>query len=150
MNKPIKGYCKDCNKLQTCFLVLNPIPGIESDEYINSCFEDKNIEKEKIICAAIWYKDLKLKKPEVLDIKGFRPVNCDKGIVFSGWRHGNCLYQMVAITGLNQHQAGEEIQGFLTNKNRFVDRKEGSQIHIANGDIFKCGHEGHLDSGDLY
>ena len=35
---------------------------------------------------------------------------------------------MVSITGLPQHKAGEEVQGFLTNKNRFVDRKEGLKI----------------------
>jgi len=47
----------------------------------------------------------------------------------------NCLYQMVAITGLKQNEAGKEIQGFLTNKNRFVDRKEGAQIAYRSGQI---------------
>jgi hypothetical protein len=35
---------------------------------------------------------------------------------------------MIAMTGRMQHEAGEEIQGFLTNKNRFVDREEGAKI----------------------
>ena len=98
--------------------------------------------KENIICAAIWYKDLELKKPDVLEPRGYRPYNVDRGIVFSGWRHGNCLYQMVAMTGLSDYQVGEHIQGFLTNKNRFVDRKEGAQIHLDNG--------GELSGGQLY
>jgi len=28
---------------------------------------------EKIICSAIWYKELELKKPEVLELKNYRP-----------------------------------------------------------------------------
>ena len=45
----------------------------------------------------------------------------------------NCLYQMVAITGKPQHEVGEEIQGFLTSKNRFVDRAEGGEIAFLSG-----------------
>lgn len=91
--------------------------------------------KEYILCAAVWYLDLPMKRPEVLENRGFRPYNVDRGVVVSGWRHGNCLYQMVAITGLRSipAEAGEEIQGFLTNKNRFVDREEGGQIAFAAG-----------------
>ena len=91
--------------------------------------------KEYILCASVWYKDLPMKKGEVLNNRGFRPYNVDRGIVISGWRHGNCIYQMVAITGLksNPEEAGEEVQGFLTNKNRFVDREEGAQIAFDAG-----------------
>ncbi|HUS50921.1 MAG TPA: hypothetical protein VMZ91_12205, partial [Candidatus Paceibacterota bacterium] len=89
--------------------------------------------KEYILCAAIWYKKLKLIKPEVLKPKGFAPYNVDEGIVFCGWRHPNCIYQLVAITGLRSPEAGESVQGFLTNKNRFVDRKEGGQIAFDAG-----------------
>lgn len=36
------------------------------------------------------------------------------------------MYTMVSITGLRsvETEVGEEIQGFLTSANRFVDRKE--------------------------
>ena len=107
---------------------------------------------ERILCAAIWYKDLELKKPEVLEPRGYRPYNVDKGIVFSGWRHSNCLYQMVAMTGLPQHQAGEEIQGFLTNQNRFVDREEVLEIAYDAGQLKNLDkqREGKLFSEDLY
>lgn len=80
--------------------------------------------KEYILCAAIWYKELPLIKPELLQMRGSAPYNVDKGIVFCGWRHPNCLYQKCAITGLRDAESGENIQGFLTNTNRFVDRKE--------------------------
>jgi hypothetical protein len=87
-------------------------------------------KKEYIICSAVWYKDLPLVKPEILEPRGFRPYNVDRGVVMSGWRHMNCIYQMCAITGLRDipAQVGESIQGFLTNTNRFVDREEGYDI----------------------
>lgn len=88
------------------------------------------IKKEYIICSAIWYKDLDLKYPEALENWGIRPYNVKRGIVFGGWRHPNCMYQMVAITGLysKENVVGKIVQGFLTNKNNFVDREEGMVI----------------------
>lgn len=109
--------------------------------------KEQEIE-EYILCAAIWYKDLDLKDPSVLKPWGFRPYNVNRGIVFSGWRHPNCLYQMVAITGKRQCEVGEEIQGFLTNKNRFVDRKEGAEIAYTSGRTSEKKHL--LYSEDLY
>jgi hypothetical protein len=105
---------------------------------------------EYILCAAVWYKDLPMKRPEVLDNRGFRPYNVDRGVVVSGWRHGNCIYQMVAITGLRSipAEAGEEIQGFLTSRNRFVDRKEAGEIAFANGQTDELKTT--LYSEDLY
>lgn len=95
----------------------------------------KDKSKEYILCAAVWYLELPMVKPDVLDNRGFRPYNVDKGVVISGWRHGNCIYQMVAITGLRScpSESGPEIQGFLTNKNRFVDREEAAQIAFDAG-----------------
>ena len=107
--------------------------------------------KEKIICSAIWYKDFPLIKDE--ELKGFcRPLNCEKGMVFCGHRHHNCMYQMIAISGKYQHQAGEEIQGFLTNKNRFVNRKEAFVIAEKNNQIIdiKQATSNSLYSEDLY
>ena len=106
--------------------------------------------KEYILCAAIWYKDLPMKKPEILDHRGFRPFNVDKGVVISGWRHGNCIYQMVGITGLRSipQEAGEEVQGFLTNKNRFVDREEGGRIAFDSGQTIEL--KTFLYSEDIY
>jgi hypothetical protein len=43
--------------------------------------------KEYILCAAVWYKDLPLIKPEILQPRGFRPYNIDGGVVMSGWGH---------------------------------------------------------------
>lgn len=105
---------------------------------------------ESILCAAVWCKDIEwasiLKDSEDFDKRLILPVNCDKGIVFCGFRHPHCLYTMVATTGLLQHEAGEEIQGFLTNKNRFVDREEAYQIAIEAKQIT----EGKYSSKTLY
>jgi len=37
----------------------------------------KRIMEEKILCSAIWYKELELKKPEVLEPRNYRPHNCE-------------------------------------------------------------------------
>lgn len=108
----------------------------------------KKVIKERIICSANWYKELKLANNDIpSDL--LRPENCDRGIIFCGLRHAHCLYQMVAMTGKNQWEAGEEVQGFLTNRNRFVDRKEGAKIHVANGGKLNYSTK-ELYSEDLY
>lgn len=77
---------------------------------------------EYILCAAIWYKQIPIKK----EISGVLPKNCDVGLVISGHRHCQCMWIMSSLTGLRsvETEVGEYIQGFLTNQNRFVDREE--------------------------
>jgi hypothetical protein len=115
----------------------------------NPQYKEHQVTLEHILCAAIWYKDLPLKKEEVLEY--YRPKNVDKGIVFCGHRHANCLYQMVAMTGLRQAEAGEEVQGFLTNTNRFVDREEAATIALNSGQVKQLRFaKAKLFSEDLY
>jgi hypothetical protein len=104
---------------------------------------------EYILCAAIWYKEIPLKK--IID--GVLPKNCDKGLVILGHRHGQCMWTMSSLTGLRTCEIGEDcsgehVQGFLTSKNRFVDREEGAQIHQSNGNTIDF--ETRLFSEDLY
>ena len=107
-------------------------------------------KKEYILCAAVWYKDIELKKviPQVL------PKNCDRGIVVLGHRHGQALWTMSSLTGLRTCENGEDccggehVQGFLTNTNRFVDREEAAQIAFDSGQIEQ--HTITLYSEDLY
>ena len=105
--------------------------------------------KEYILCAAIWYKEIPLKKeiPQVL------PKNCDKGLVVLGHRHGQCMWTMGSLTGLRSvtnavDGVGEYEQGFLTNTNIFVDRKEAGQIAFAAGQTEELKTT--LYSEDLY
>ena len=82
---------------------------------------------EIILCAAIWYKDLKPFASEI-DSEMYLPENTDKGLVFCGHRHYNCILLKSAMTGKRDAECGKYVQGFLTNKNRFVDRKEAYDI----------------------
>jgi hypothetical protein len=98
---------------------------------------------EKIICSAIWYQEL----PTPV----YGPINVDRGIVFCGHRHPHCIHQMHAMTGKNQSQVGDYIQGFLTNTNQFVDRKEGAIIALDSGQIEELQYsKTYLFSEDLY
>ncbi len=103
---------------------------------------------EIILCAAVWYKEIEVKKFIPVNIL---PKNCDKGLVFCGHRHAQCIYTKCSITGLRDCESGENEQGFLTNKNRFVDRKEAWLIaEKANQIIRRSGGHGTLYSEDLY
>ena len=89
---------------------------------------------EYILCAAIWYKELKVEK--------FGAKNeVETGVVVARWRHGNCVHVTKQLSGLRSVQfapdgVGESIQGFLTSQNRFVDRKEAGEIALNDEPIF--------------
>lgn len=81
--------------------------------------------EERILCAAIWYKDLPTQR--------LLPKNIERGIVVLGHRHGHCIDVVKQLAGLRTVQfspdgVGENVQGFLTNTNRFVDREEAFDI----------------------
>jgi len=84
---------------------------------------------EYILCSAVWYKDIELK--QIFD-SNVNPVNVNRGLVFCGFRHCHCMYTMCSVTGLRsvQSEVGEYVQGFLTSKNRFVNREEAMLIAI--------------------
>lgn len=105
---------------------------------------------ERIICAAIWYKELELKKEFPTEV--YLPKNLDRGIVFSGHRHGQCLYTKCAITGLRDCESGENEQGFLTSKNRFVSRQEALEIALRENQVIDLSQirGDRLFSEDLY
>src|SRR6056297_1520437 len=98
--------------------------------------------EEKILCSAIWYKELNMNPSN--------PINIKEGIVFCGFRHHNCIHQMCSITGKRNCEVGENIQGFLTNKNRFVDRVEGGKIALQSNQIKELKWGNKLYSEDLY
>jgi len=106
---------------------------------------------EKIICAAVWYKELACIYPN-MSTEVYLPKNIYKGIVFSGHRHGQCIFTKCAITGLPDSKTGENEQGFLTSKNRFVSREEGLEIALRENQIInlKEVRGNRLFSEDLY
>ena len=94
---------------------------------MNSNVREKLMDREYILCSAIWYKDIPVMKKFDCNVL---PLNCDKGLVFCGHRHTQCQYTMISVTGIRsvESEIGEYEQGFLTSKNRFVDRIEGLKI----------------------
>jgi hypothetical protein len=94
--------------------------------------------KEYILCASVYYDDKKTREGQ--------PENITSGIVISAWRHAQC-YQIIyeLFGGLFSDNL---TAGFLTNKNRFVDRKEGAEIAFAAGQTQRDTKR--LQSEDLY
>jgi len=118
---------------------------------ISEAMQPDTTELEKILCAAIWYKEL----PIEIDARGFQPVNTDIGIVVTGYRHGNCIATVKELSGLRSVKlapdgVGELKQGFLTNKNRFVDRQEAMIIARKANQLINEDHTDTLFSEDLY
>lgn len=97
--------------------------------------ETQNSIKEFIICAAI-----------LLD---------ETGKIYYGHRHQHCIEALdEELTWTMNRQEVAKVkttQGFITNKNRFVDRKEALVIALANNQVDeKKVNKTNLYSEDLY
>jgi hypothetical protein len=83
------------------------------------------MDNEFILCAAVWFP-VKLKFE-------FQPDDVETGLVICGLRHGNCFAMKAllcdSLRDIIKHVPPK--QGFLTNKNRFVDRFEAARIAKA-------------------
>lgn len=89
-------------------------------------------QPELIICSAVWFDH-----PEYQDIH--RPMNLESGMVVAGMRHHNIWQTISLLMGKENKERRLEFvnsrvaDGFLTNKNRFVDRKEAAELALMNG-----------------
>lgn len=81
---------------------------------------------ERILCAAIYYDDGKE--------YAHMPRNIKTGIVACGRRHHNCYVILDKIFPGHEYLV-EDVQGFLTSEDRFVDREEAFTIAEAAGQI---------------
>lgn len=113
--------------------------------------------KEFIICSAIHFSD---------DVSWpGQPDNIHTGIVISGRRHKDCyttlqlIGKILNIEGLIEYKITDHIgrfnQGFITNLNRYVDRKEGMKIakeanQLIRPDLHKDNPNAILTSEDLW
>lgn len=96
---------------------------------------------EKIICAAIHYDDGK-EYPS-------QPKNISSGYVWCGRRHHNIIHLKNTLV---EKTFCTIVQGFLTSRDNFLNRKDALKLAIANGQI-KEGDNMHpydLFSEDLY
>ena len=103
----------------------------------------ENKSEERILCAAIWYKD---------DSKQHSgtPKNIHYGYVVCGRRHHNAIGAHYSLTG--KATGCDSEQGFITSLDRFVDRYEALAIARKAGQILdeKEVRGGQLYSEDLY
>jgi hypothetical protein len=124
-------------------------PVLHSDRTV--IIHQKTPTDEYILCSAIWYNDGKQYRAQ--------PKNIEEGIVVCGLRHPNCIHILSTIfypDFLTCEHCDErrikvlrnQIQGFLTNKNRFVGREEAMEIAFNAKQISKKKKE--LFSEDLY
>lgn len=94
--------------------------------------------EEYILCAAIWYKDGEKYQEQ--------PLNIDSGYVLCGRRHSNCISNaFVFDVSLKEI---EHEQGFLTSRNRFLNREEAAKIANEAGQTLV--ETNHLLSEHLY
>jgi hypothetical protein len=89
---------------------------------------------EYIVCSAVWFK--------INEEYKHQPINITYGLVVTGLRHSNCfstVYQLLQGQGI-RHSNGTLVdheQGFLTSKNRFLNRIDSAQIAFKQGQISK-------------
>ena len=81
---------------------------------------------EHVLCSAIWYDD-GLTRVHL-------PENVPSGIVACGLRHANCYTVLITLFPDRSYLSRCK-QGFLTSKNRFVDRTEAWAIALAAGQV---------------
>ncbi len=100
------------------------------------------MSKEYILCSAIYFNDR--------NKHTHQPKNIDKGFVVCGRRHHNCFatFKATGLTKPERIERMDEVQGFLTNTDRFVDREEGSKIAFNAGQTTELKNK--LFSEDLY
>lgn len=96
---------------------------------------------EYILCAAIYFDDGKY--------YAHQPKGIQTGLVLCGWRHG-CIFPQIGGLVKERQELGiyEKEQGFLTSKNRFVNRHEATLIAKKAGQITFIDRP--LYSEDLY
>jgi len=100
-----------------------------------------NGEMELVMCAANYHNDGK--------DYNYKPFNIDKGFVIGGIRHPNCGEIYSAMNPDNPYW-GDCIQGFLTTKNRFLNREEALGLVLSNGQLTKKLLGSVLTSEDLW
>lgn len=87
--------------------------------------------QEYILCAAVHYED---HIPS--EIEDEKPDNIESGFVLCGYRHINITMQAGKLLGIPSKKP-IATQGFLTSRNRFVDREEAAQIAKATGQLIE-------------
>ncbi len=96
------------------------------------------MDKEYIVAAAIHQP----KAPEM----GHKPRNIEKGFVVTGFNHAVC-HEIMTKLGIPKPF---RVHGFITSKNRFVEREEAKILAIASDQLKYVRTGSDLYSEDLY
>ena len=102
------------------------------------------MKKEYVLCSAIYFDD-GIKHEQ-------QPKNIKTGYVICGRRHHNCFATAHLLDPEHNYIKHEKEQGFLTNLDRFVDRKEGLKIAVESNQVLDINEVrgDRLYSEDLY
>jgi len=100
-----------------------------------------NGKPEFVMCAANYHDD-------GIDYI-FKPFNIDKGFVVCGWRHPSCG-EVYSIMNTDEPYWGDCVQGFLTTKNRFLNRENALELVQSNGQLLVPIIGSELTSEDLW
>lgn len=107
-------------------------------ELHTALYPEAAAKEEYIICAAIHFQN---------GIKyEHQPKNIESGIVVCGRRHHNCILTWSALS--ENELKVPTVQGFLTSKDRFIDRTEGAKLAKQTGQLAREAKA--LFSEDLY
>jgi hypothetical protein len=98
------------------------------------------MKKTYITCSAIWFNDKKE--------HNHQPFNIKTGYVVCGHRHHNCFSTSFILNKYEKVKGLEEIQGFMTSENNFVDRYEAAKIAFEAGQTDTLKNK--LYSEDIY
>ena len=110
------------------------------NDYMNNQSPKISDGKPYIICAAIWFKDE--------NIHVHQPRNIISGLVVAGRRHHNCYLTAFALKDQEFIEKLDNVQGFITSDDRFLDRKEAGKLALEVGQIEKVTEC--LFSEDIY
>jgi len=116
------------------------------EEIRTSCLLNR-VKNEYIICSAIHYDNG--------IVYEHKPDNIETGFVVCGRRHSDCVITVANLLKKNlRHDTiisvKREVQGFLTSRNRFLNRKEAWKFALEVGQIESDKEEDELFSEDLY
>lgn len=104
--------------------------------------------EEKIVCSAIWY-NIPWNKQDGNKFINSLPFNKRSGLMVTGLRHHDCIFIANNIVP-NVNKKYKYTQGFLTSKNRFVDRKEAYTIAVQAGQTVYNDKRKELFSEHIY
>ena len=76
-------------------------------------------------------------------------IKTTTGFIIRGQRHSDCFRTATGIKALTLFEIDKAEQGFITSKNRFVDRKEGLKLQRQAG-IEPFDNNGSYRSDELF